>query len=137
MEIPHFAALRGKERELVILRSENGDSWKEHFCEYTEDELNEILNGMDEGIQCGFGGFFIPLLHCFSRWVMAFYHLFDFAPRVWSALQFFGTAFSRYFISVALERNHVLSTGASRSTGYSVQLAGQNNIYRHKLENRC
>ncbi|XP_072784965.1 ankyrin-2 isoform X28 [Taeniopygia guttata] len=48
VEIPHFAALRGKERELVILRSENGDSWKEHFCEYTEDELNEILNGMDE-----------------------------------------------------------------------------------------
>ncbi|XP_077877924.1 ankyrin-2 isoform X49 [Ictidomys tridecemlineatus] len=48
VEIPHFAALRGKERELVVLRSENGDSWKEHFCEYTEDELNEILNGMDE-----------------------------------------------------------------------------------------
>ncbi|NXI06363.1 ANK2 protein, partial [Pachycephala philippinensis] len=48
VEIPHFAALRGKERELVILRSENGDSWKEHFCDYTEDELNEILNGMDE-----------------------------------------------------------------------------------------
>lgn len=49
VEIPHFAALRGKERELVVLRSENGDSWKEHYCEYTEDELNEILNGMDEG----------------------------------------------------------------------------------------
>ncbi|XP_073896449.1 ankyrin-2 isoform X15 [Macaca fascicularis] len=48
VEIPHFAALRGKERELVVLRSENGDSWKEHFCDYTEDELNEILNGMDE-----------------------------------------------------------------------------------------
>ncbi|XP_064005900.1 ankyrin-2 isoform X42 [Pogoniulus pusillus] len=48
VEIPHFAALRGRERELVILRSENGDSWKEHFCDYTEDELNEILNGMDE-----------------------------------------------------------------------------------------
>ncbi|XP_022269401.1 ankyrin-2 isoform X47 [Canis lupus baileyi] len=48
VEIPHFAALRGKERELVVLRSENGDSWKEHYCEYTEDELNEILNGMDE-----------------------------------------------------------------------------------------
>ncbi|XP_053559555.1 ankyrin-2 isoform X15 [Bombina bombina] len=48
VEIPHFAALRGKERELVILRSETGDSWKEHFCEFTEDELNEILNGMDE-----------------------------------------------------------------------------------------
>ncbi|XP_049642511.1 LOW QUALITY PROTEIN: ankyrin-2 [Suncus etruscus] len=48
VEIPHFAALRGKERELVVLRSENGDNWKEHFCEYTEEELNEILNGMDE-----------------------------------------------------------------------------------------
>ncbi|XP_040184857.1 ankyrin-2 isoform X32 [Rana temporaria] len=48
VEIPHFAALRGNERELVILRSETGDNWKEHFCEFTEDELNEILNGMDE-----------------------------------------------------------------------------------------
>ncbi|KAM9329311.1 uncharacterized protein PAF06_001313 [Gastrophryne carolinensis] len=48
VEIPHFAALRGKERELVILRSETGDNWKEHFCEFTEDELNAILNGMDE-----------------------------------------------------------------------------------------
>lgn len=53
VEIPHFAALRGKERELVVLRSENGDSWKEHCCEHTEDELNEILNGMDEGALCG------------------------------------------------------------------------------------
>ncbi|XP_053317433.1 ankyrin-2 isoform X4 [Spea bombifrons] len=50
VEIPHFAALRGKERELVILRSETGDSWKEHFCEFSEDELNEILNGMDEAL---------------------------------------------------------------------------------------
>ncbi|KAJ8390292.1 hypothetical protein AAFF_G00108610 [Aldrovandia affinis] len=48
VEIPHFAALRGKERELVILRSEMGESWKEHQCEHTEEELNEILNGMDE-----------------------------------------------------------------------------------------
>ncbi|XP_064199708.1 ankyrin-2b isoform X6 [Anguilla rostrata] len=48
VEIPHFAALRGKERELVILRSECGESWKEHHCEHTEEELNEILNGMDE-----------------------------------------------------------------------------------------
>uniref|UniRef100_A0A8C2BD57 Ankyrin 2 n=1 Tax=Cyprinus carpio TaxID=7962 RepID=A0A8C2BD57_CYPCA len=50
VEIPHFAALRGKERELVILRSETGESWKEHHCEYTEEELNQILNGMDEGL---------------------------------------------------------------------------------------
>ncbi|XP_051523161.1 ankyrin-2-like [Myxocyprinus asiaticus] len=50
VEIPHFAALRGKERELVILRSETGESWKEHHCEYTEEELNQILNGIDEGL---------------------------------------------------------------------------------------
>ncbi|XP_026208470.1 ankyrin-2b isoform X7 [Anabas testudineus] len=48
VEIPHFAALRGNERELVILRSETGESWKEHHCEYTQEELNQILNGMDE-----------------------------------------------------------------------------------------
>ncbi|XP_045577490.1 ankyrin-2b isoform X23 [Salmo salar] len=48
VEIPHFAALRGKERELVILRSETGESWKEHHCEHTGEELNQILNGMDE-----------------------------------------------------------------------------------------
>ncbi|XP_043553198.1 ankyrin-2b isoform X9 [Chiloscyllium plagiosum] len=48
VEIPHFAAVRGKERELVVLRSETGETWKEHQCEYTEEELNEILNGMDE-----------------------------------------------------------------------------------------
>lgn len=49
VEIPHFAAMRGNERELVILRSETGESWKEHHCEYTQEELNQILNGMDEG----------------------------------------------------------------------------------------
>ncbi|XP_028831291.1 ankyrin-2 isoform X4 [Denticeps clupeoides] len=48
VEIPHFAALRGAERELVILRSETGESWREHHCEFTEEELNQILNGMDE-----------------------------------------------------------------------------------------
>ncbi|KAM9856983.1 uncharacterized protein ank2a [Aulostomus maculatus] len=48
VEIPHFAALRGEERELVILRSETGESWREHHCDFTEEELNQILNGMDE-----------------------------------------------------------------------------------------
>ncbi|XP_035274045.1 ankyrin-2 isoform X2 [Anguilla anguilla] len=48
VEIPHFAALRGVERELVILRSETGESWREHHCEHTEEDLNQILNGMDE-----------------------------------------------------------------------------------------
>uniref|UniRef100_A0A8C5AAS6 Ankyrin 2 n=1 Tax=Gadus morhua TaxID=8049 RepID=A0A8C5AAS6_GADMO len=48
VEIPHFAALRGTERELVVMRSEGGDQWKEHQCDHTEEELNQVLNGMDE-----------------------------------------------------------------------------------------
>lgn len=58
VEIPHFAALRGKERELVILRSETGESWKEHHCEHTQEELNQILNGMDEGVYLEVEGLF-------------------------------------------------------------------------------
>ncbi|XP_011332219.2 ankyrin-2 isoform X2 [Ooceraea biroi] len=30
IDIPHFASVRGKEREIIILRSENGETWKEH-----------------------------------------------------------------------------------------------------------
>lgn len=44
IEVPHFAALRGKEREIVILRSDNGDSWKEHTVDATEEVLNEVLH---------------------------------------------------------------------------------------------
>uniref|UniRef100_UPI00398EAFDA ankyrin-3 n=1 Tax=Pristiophorus japonicus TaxID=55135 RepID=UPI00398EAFDA len=48
VEIPHFGSMRDKERELIILRSENGEVWKEHQYDCKEQELNEILNGMDE-----------------------------------------------------------------------------------------
>uniref|UniRef100_A0A183BHZ8 Death domain-containing protein n=1 Tax=Globodera pallida TaxID=36090 RepID=A0A183BHZ8_GLOPA len=39
IEVPHFASLRGREREVVILRSENGQNWKEHQLEATEDAV--------------------------------------------------------------------------------------------------
>lgn len=42
--MPHFAALRGKEREIVILRSDNGDSWKEHTVEAADEILNDVLH---------------------------------------------------------------------------------------------
>ncbi|XP_072413987.1 ankyrin-3 isoform X6 [Chiloscyllium punctatum] len=48
VEIPHFGSMRDKERELIVLRSENGEVWKEHQYDCKEQELNEILNGMDE-----------------------------------------------------------------------------------------
>ena len=44
IEVPHFAALRGKEREIVILRSDNGETWREHLVDSPEDILNEVLN---------------------------------------------------------------------------------------------
>uniref|UniRef100_H3CI87 Ankyrin 2 n=1 Tax=Tetraodon nigroviridis TaxID=99883 RepID=H3CI87_TETNG len=50
VEVPHFAALRGRQRELVVLRTQSGDSWKEHQCEHTQQELNLVLNGLDEGL---------------------------------------------------------------------------------------
>ena len=41
--MPHFASLRGKEREIVILRSDNGETWKEHTLEATEDAVQDVL----------------------------------------------------------------------------------------------
>jgi ankyrin len=49
VEIPHFAALGRGDRELVVLRSENGSVWKEHRNRYGDEVLETILNGMDEG----------------------------------------------------------------------------------------
>ncbi|XP_064001240.1 ankyrin-3 isoform X11 [Pogoniulus pusillus] len=48
VEIPHFGSMRGKERELIVLRSENGETWKEHQYDSRHEDLTEILNGMDE-----------------------------------------------------------------------------------------
>lgn len=44
IEVPHFASLRGREREIVILRSDDGQHWKEHQLEATEDAVQEVLN---------------------------------------------------------------------------------------------
>ncbi|XP_034041482.1 ankyrin-3 isoform X20 [Thalassophryne amazonica] len=48
VEIPHFGSMRGKERELIVLRSDNGDTWKEHQSDATPEDLTELLTGMDE-----------------------------------------------------------------------------------------
>lgn len=49
LEVPHFASLRGKEREVVILRSDNGESWYEHPTQATEDAVAEALGSSAEG----------------------------------------------------------------------------------------
>ncbi|XP_054874618.1 ankyrin-3 isoform X25 [Amphiprion ocellaris] len=48
VEIPHFGSMRGKERELIVLRSDNGDTWKEHQSDASPEDLTELLGGMDE-----------------------------------------------------------------------------------------
>ncbi|XP_013370265.1 PREDICTED: ankyrin-3 isoform X5 [Chinchilla lanigera] len=48
VEIPHFGSMRGKERELIVLRSENGETWKEHQFDSKNEDLTALLNGMDE-----------------------------------------------------------------------------------------
>ncbi|EEC06471.1 ankyrin 2,3/unc44, putative [Ixodes scapularis] len=49
LEVPHFASLRGKEREITILRSDNGETWKEHTLEASEEAVQEVLNESFEG----------------------------------------------------------------------------------------
>ncbi|XP_070696804.1 ankyrin-3 [Pempheris klunzingeri] len=48
VEIPHFGSMRGKERELIVLRSDNGDTWKEHQSDARPEDLTDLLTGMDE-----------------------------------------------------------------------------------------
>lgn len=52
IEIPNFGSLRGSEREIVILRSDNGETWREHTVEVTDEVVKDILgaNFDKEGI---------------------------------------------------------------------------------------
>jgi len=49
IEIPHFASLRGREREIMILRSDDGFSWKEHTVQATDEAIQDALAGTFEG----------------------------------------------------------------------------------------
>uniref|UniRef100_A0A6J0SQ14 Ankyrin-1 isoform X3 n=1 Tax=Pogona vitticeps TaxID=103695 RepID=A0A6J0SQ14_9SAUR len=51
VEIPHFASHGRGDRQLVVLRSENGSVWKEHRSRYGENYLDQVLNGMDEELE--------------------------------------------------------------------------------------
>lgn len=62
VEIPHFASHGRGDRELVVLRSENGSVWKEHKSRYGESYLDQILNGMDEG-----EGLELPRPSCYGK----------------------------------------------------------------------
>ncbi|XP_044251362.1 ankyrin-3 isoform X2 [Drosophila takahashii] len=41
IEVPHFGTLRENEREIIILRSDNGESWREHNLYESEELIND------------------------------------------------------------------------------------------------
>uniref|UniRef100_A0A1I8I2C9 ANK_REP_REGION domain-containing protein n=1 Tax=Macrostomum lignano TaxID=282301 RepID=A0A1I8I2C9_9PLAT len=45
LELPHYASLREREREIVVLRSETGDTWKEHTVEATDQAVMDAVGG--------------------------------------------------------------------------------------------
>nr|CAH8871646.1 unnamed protein product [Trichobilharzia regenti] len=45
LEVPHYAFLTGKHREIVILRSDNGETWKEHPLDATDQAVQDTLDG--------------------------------------------------------------------------------------------
>ncbi|XP_068012874.1 ankyrin-1 isoform X2 [Melanerpes formicivorus] len=51
VEIPHFASSGRGDRELVVLRSENGSVWKEHRNRYDDSYMDQLLSGMDEELE--------------------------------------------------------------------------------------
>ncbi|XP_065217821.1 ankyrin-2-like isoform X8 [Planococcus citri] len=44
IEVPNFAALRANEREIVILRSDNGETWREHTVDSSSEAVHDILS---------------------------------------------------------------------------------------------
>ncbi|NXG16800.1 ANK1 protein, partial [Grallaria varia] len=51
VEIPHFASSGRGDRELVVLRNENGSGWKEHHNCHEESYMDQLLNGVDEELE--------------------------------------------------------------------------------------
>lgn len=43
IEVPHFASLRENLREVVVLRSENGEKWTEHTLDATDAAVKEAV----------------------------------------------------------------------------------------------
>lgn len=49
IEVPHFAALRGREREIIVLRSDNGETWREHTLDANDDAVQDVLDASFDG----------------------------------------------------------------------------------------
>ncbi|KAM3174258.1 hypothetical protein ACTXT7_010901 [Hymenolepis weldensis] len=43
LEVPHFASIQGRDREVITLRCDHGDSWKSHPLEATDQSVQDAL----------------------------------------------------------------------------------------------
>ncbi|KAL5964290.1 Ankyrin-3, partial [Taenia solium] len=43
LEVPHFASIQGRDREVITLRCDHGDSWKAHPLESTDQSVQDAL----------------------------------------------------------------------------------------------
>lgn len=43
LEVPHFASIHGRDREVITLRCDHGDSWKAHPLEATDQSVQDAL----------------------------------------------------------------------------------------------
>ena len=50
LEVPHFASLRSGQREITVLRSDNGQTWREHPEVATEQSVQNVLRASFEGM---------------------------------------------------------------------------------------
>ncbi|XP_044737008.1 ankyrin-3-like isoform X2 [Chrysoperla carnea] len=49
LEVPHFASLRGDEREIVVWRSDTGESWREHSLDASNEAVQDVLQDSFQG----------------------------------------------------------------------------------------
>jgi len=49
VEVPHFASLRAGERDVMVLRSDDGMTWYEHTALTTSGAVHDVLSDSFEG----------------------------------------------------------------------------------------
>lgn len=95
LEVPHFASLRGGERELIVLRCDDGETWREHTAVY----LQTGWQGGDEEIYADFVA---------STGITAAYEELD-TSRV---VRISATSFPKYFAILSRIREEIRAIGA-------------------------
>jgi ankyrin len=60
IEVPHFASLR-KEREIIVLRSDNGETWREHVTDATPEVVRQLLKNSFDGES----GNYLTIFRCY------------------------------------------------------------------------